>query len=514
MQHIICQRWIKGLFFSIFLIFYFLFFLQHINLTTADLGRHIKNGEVFFQQLRPIETNFYSYTMPEFPTINHHWGAGVIFYLFWKWFGFIGLSLIHALLYTLTFLVFFFIAKKKTSFYMALFVSLLVVPLIASRTEVRPEVFSYLFLGLYYLLLNRFIESKGKSKIIWLLPFLQLLWVNIHIFFFLGLVMVGIFFVDVLINKKDKKIIHKLGFLLIAVTITSLINPFGLSGALVPLTIFKEYGYRLAENQSVLFMQRFFGSLIYLHFELLFGIVILFAFSILFEKKLFHYFIGIILLTFFSVVAWKTVRSLPLFGFIFIPVASEFFYEYLNRLSLRTQEHITMCMSGAIVLILFLAVFLPHQYFSPFKTAIGLGLMPGVNNSAVFFKENRLQGPIFNNYDIGGYLIYHLYPQEKVFVDNRPEAYSVSFFKDEYIPMQENNDIWKRMDQHYNFNTIYFYRHDLTPWGQNFLIQRIQDPAWAAVYVDDFTIIFLKRNNQNNTIIQQKELPKELFNVI
>jgi len=59
----------------------------------------------------------------------------------------------------------------------------------------------------------------------------------------------------------------------------------------------------------------------------------------------------------------------------------------------------------------------------------------------IFFKENNLQGPIFNNYDIGGYLIFNLFPQEKVFVDNRPETYSSEFFQEDYIPMQEDYDI-------------------------------------------------------------------------
>jgi len=59
----------------------------------------------------------------------------------------------------------------------------------------------------------------------------------------------------------------------------------------------------------------------------------------------------------------------------------------------------------------------------------GFGLVQGNNQSAQFFIDNNIKGPLFNNYDIGGYLIYHFYPQEKVFTDNRPEAYSVSFFE-------------------------------------------------------------------------------------
>ncbi|MCA9399075.1 MAG: hypothetical protein KC618_04955, partial [Candidatus Omnitrophica bacterium] len=100
-----------------------------------------------------------------------------------------------------------------------------------------------------------------------------------------------------------------------------------------------------------------------------------------------------------------------------------------------------------------------------------------------------------------------------VFVDNRPEAYSTAFFQEQYIPMQEDEAVWKKFDQQYRFNVIYFYRLDLTPWAQPFLIRRLEDPLWAPVYVDDFTIILLKRNAGNEAVIRQLELPKSIFQV-
>jgi len=131
----------------------------------------------------------------------------------------------------------------------------------------------------------------------------------------------------------------------------------------------------------------------------------------------------------------------------------------------------------------------------------------------IFFKENNLQGPIFNNYDIGGYLIFNLFPQEKVFVDNRPEIYSSEFFQEDYIPMQENYDIWLTKSKEYGINTIIFYRHNAIPWGQQFLITRIDDVSWAPVFVDDRVIIFLKRNLLNKEVIQEYEIPRKIFSI-
>ena len=90
---------------KIFLVFYLTFFLlSKIDLTTSDLGRHIKNGEIILKEKRVFQTNYYSYTHPNFYSPNHHWGSGVVFFLIYKFFGFKGLSFF--LLNTRNFLVF------------------------------------------------------------------------------------------------------------------------------------------------------------------------------------------------------------------------------------------------------------------------------------------------------------------------------------------------------------------------------------------------------------------------
>ena len=140
--------------------------------------------------------------------------------------------------------------------------------------------------------------------------------------------------------------------------------------------------------------------------------------------------------------------------------------------------------------------------------------MPNVNASAEFFKQSGLKGPVFSNYDIGGYLIYHLGGREKVFVDNRQEAFPSDFFRKVYIPMQEDPAVWKDSQDKYKFNVIYFYRHDITPWGQSFLIERIRDPQWAPVFADDYTVIFARRGSMDQGIIDRYELPKSMFRVV
>ncbi|PSR01418.1 MAG: hypothetical protein BRD50_08870 [Bacteroidetes bacterium SW_11_45_7] len=77
--------------------------------------------------------------------------------------------------------------------------------------------------------------------------------------------------------------------------------------------------------------------------------------------------------------------------------------------------------------------------------------------------------------------------------------------------MQKNDQAWQRANKEFNFQTIFFYRHDATPYAQPFLIRRVQDPGWVPVYVDDYSIILLKDNERNQALIERFRLPKDMF---
>lgn len=494
------------------LVFIGLFFTQKIFFITADLGRHIRNGEFFLKEGFSISKNFYSYTEPNFPVVNHHWGAGVILFFLWKHFGFEGLTILNILIYLSTFLFFFKIAERQSSFGYAFFFSILSIPLFTSRTEIRPEGFSFLFMGLYYYLLYLFRENKISFKSLFIFVPLQLLWVNLHLFFIMGPFLIGIFWFESLINKGYRGLIKQYTILGIITLAVSFINPFALKGFLEPFMIMREYGYMLAENQSVIFMQRRFpDNPLYYHFEALFLLAIASFILVFLNKRRKEFIPRFLILLFFSALSWMMIRGIPLFGFFFIPVVSANVFEIMKDYPYKPKDlihHPAIIIPIIAILIIF---YLAKLHQSPLKKLKGFGLYPKVNLSAEFFKSNNIQGPIFNNYDIGSYLIYHLFPKRKVFVDNRPEAYSVSFFKEIYEPMQADEGKWAEIDEKYNFNCIYFYRHDITPHAQPFLIERIKDPKWAPVFVDSYTLILLKRNKRNEEIIRRYELPQSIF---
>lgn len=496
-------RLLKGVVFLGLVVFVGLYFLREINLVTADLGRHLKNGEVFVREGKVVGSNFYSYTQPEKKVINHHWLSGVVFYHLEDLLGFAGLSWQYAMGMMVSLFLFFQVGRKEGGFWPTVLVGVLVAPLLGSRVEIRPEIFSYVFLGLVFLAAEAF--WRGKLGGWWLLALVLLegLWVNLHLFFVLGWGVLGGYLVRSLVEKKKKKA-SWYGLGLVGVVGASFLNPFGARGLVEPFLIFRDFGYRLLENQSLVFLlKRFPGRILYWYFLVLGVFVVgVVGWRIVREDMKSWWFEALGAL--FGVLGGVVMlRLFTLAGLLVLA----FFPRFLRDLEKRYRSVLVFGVS--FVSLGFFG--LQSRDLSPVSAGFGVGLRQGVERSGEFFKENKLEGPIFNNYDIGGYLIYELYPDERVFVDNRPEAYSVSFLQDKYIKAQEKEEVWEELEKEYGFEAIYFYRYDLTPWAQPFLIRRVKDEEWVPVYVDGQVLILVRKDGKNQRVIEEKRIPEEAF---
>lgn len=126
-----------------------------------------------------------------------------------------------------------------------------------------------------------------------ILPLLEIFWVNLHIYFFLGPVLVGVFLFEAVILKiirsQAKSEVKKLILIFVITILSALVNPYGLKELFYPLNIFKNYGYRIVENQSILFLEKLnFYNPNFIIFKIAFLLFILsFIFVFIFNKKKF-----------------------------------------------------------------------------------------------------------------------------------------------------------------------------------------------------------------------------------
>jgi hypothetical protein len=460
-------------------IFFYIFslFFHPINSINQDLGRHLTLGKIIFQQRQIPKTNLFSYPQQNFPFINHHWLPELIFYFFSNTFTIQSLIYFKTLsmLVALGLLVYSVYRKHPNT--LTLWLSFLSLLIIARRTEVRPEIFSYLFTAIYLQLLI----FKNNSKLIWILPLLQVFWVNSHIYFFIGPALLFFFLINQQISGKQHKKLKKYLLLFLITTACCLINPNTVKGALYPLYVLQNYGYNIVENQSLFFMINYTNS-VYMPFFIL-SVFVWLVSAVLNCKKI--SFFKIIVPLFFIALTLRAIRSAPFWGIAFLPFTV---VNLSQSLSLDKKTAFNLNLAGMSLLI-------PVLIFSILLKIpdLGIGVNVKYKQGLDFLVKNNLSGPIFNNFDIGGYLIYRLHPHQQVFVDNRPEAFPEDFFQNTYIPMQKNPIKWQETNQQYNFQLVVFSKTDITPWAQNFLNWFPDNKkAWEKAYEDSFIVIWKK----------------------
>ena len=210
---------------KILLLFFVFSFLFKTDLSfDQDLGRHIELGEIISKTLQIPKTNLFSYTNPDFPFINTHWLFEVITYWFSQTIGLQPFLILKVII----FLISVWLIIKDIKSPLLLPIGFIFLHVLRERLELRPEIFSFLFTALTYYILEK------KQKLIWILPIIQLLWINTHIYFFIGLFLQIVF----LIYYRKKILV----LIFITSILVSLINPNGLTGFLYPLEVTKNYG--------------------------------------------------------------------------------------------------------------------------------------------------------------------------------------------------------------------------------------------------------------------------------
>ena len=492
----------------LFFVFSFLFRSDHSF--DQDLGRHIKLGEIISQTSQIPKTNLFSYTNPDFPFINTHWLFEVIAYWFNQTVGLQALLILKIMIFLISvWLIIKIVPKENNS--LLLPIGFIFLHVLRERLEFRPEIFSFLFTAATYYILEKYTRQTSSdrgtfvTKLIWSLPFIQLVWINTHIYFFVGLILQALFIIHM---SYDYLRLHLKGvklkilcIIFILSALVSLINPNGLTGLLYPLTVTNNYGYAIVENQTLFFLESIkFGDPNFLFVKIAWGIIVI-SLVITLIKRQFN--IKNILLSIFGFsLSLINVRSFPYLVFLSLPASLQ------NFGSIKTNNitKLIIIIIIAVILILESVNYLNGNYYksSDSQYQVGPKLSESAKSALDFVNMNDLPGPIFNNFDIGSYIIYRSYPRIKVFVDGRPEAYPKEFFPNVYIPIQADHAKFKQLEKQLGFQTIIFSHTDQTPWGSSFTSNIIKDPDWKLVFVDDFMVVFTKQK-----IITQKNL-KEL----
>jgi hypothetical protein len=179
----------------------------------------------------------------------------------------------------------------------------------------------------------------------------------------------------------------------------------------------------------------------------------------------------------------------------FFPVAFFFIFFYLLicRLKLKSIPVRTIIFSLLVFVFFFVSIsYFNIRYYTDSKW-FGAGLDNFVPVKEVaFLKKYHLEGPIFNDYVIGGYLLWDLYPDYKVFIDPRGGLYRNQVFPDymEFTTKRVTSEDMHRFTKKYPFKiAIIHYRHlDLI-----FSFLRAGD-EWRLLYFEKNAAILIHKS--------------------
>jgi tetratricopeptide (TPR) repeat protein len=432
---------IEFLKFPVFFIFFaFLVLCVSYNLNDADYFFHTKSGEYIVTHKNIPKEDIFSFSKAKSPWTNHEWFYQIVIYSLYKNWGIDGFFFLRTAVFCLAFLMLSIFALKTEwmfSFpliFYGLYVSF-------GRFTLRPDNFSFLF---FILFLLPFVFKK--KWLLFLLPLIQVFWVNIHGFFFLGPVVLFLYLLLGKIKNKETDIAfyNTVKIIFVLTLLACFLTPQPISTIKYPLKIlndiasgnqkiFYKYIQELQSPFSRFAANRFFFSLM------------LFAFVCLgFFKKLNLFYIGLaITLAIFSL---NSLRNM----YFFVPVAIVIFvdrYPYIKDFLMKNilkETGFKLLKIFFIILAISFSVSMLKQLKNIYRHGSALitqnqqiniesaflNIDPYENPKDMldFIEKHKLPERMFNTFNIGAHLIFNFFPQRKVFIDGRADFYGPDFF--------------------------------------------------------------------------------------
>ena len=464
------------------------------NVTDPDFWWHLRTGQLILQNHAAFHADPYSFTRFGQPWINHEWLSDVLIFSLYRMAGWGGLIVGFGAVTAAAFLLVFLRGAKhaSTALLATVWAAFAAVPLWGAR----PQMFSLLLISIFLLILER---SDDRPRLLWWLPPLLLLWVNLHAGYIAGLGLLLIFAAgDVLdlicgraAGKQTAQPCKIRALALAACLVVVPLNPYGWKMFSYPFETLHSSAMQnhIAEWFSPDFHQaQYWPALL-----LIMGVIAVLPFS---SRRLPSRDLLLLLTTMYM--GLHSQRHLAIFSLVAAPILTrlvggsgnehESAFESLRSersRSVRPRTFRRGFLNAAIVFALMIFAGLRVRQVIVRQPEAEAAHFPAA--AVAFLMTNHPAATLFNDYDWGGYFIWKLYPEYRVYIDGRADLYGDAF-----------------MDQ---FAADYDCRADcgqssLTAWGIRTVILPPRAPlaaalqasgSWRQAYTDSQAVILTKK---------------------
>jgi hypothetical protein len=447
-----------------------------------DTWMHIKLGQGILDTGRWPTGDIYSFTAHGVFRMAFEWGGEVLIALAYRLGGLRALDLLLILLTSAIVLLLYYYAHLRSGNSKAAFLGAAVaLPLAAMCFTVRPQLLGFIFLLITLICLERY--RQGHQSNLWVLPPLFLIWINTHGSFALGLFVFGAYWVSGLVGfswgglhaerwRQDQRIHLALVFLLSILVLP--INPYGGRLVVYPIDMafFQPVGVaNVQEWQSIPF--NFWQTKLML---VLFIAFILAVVALRLEYRLEE--LGLFLFAAFS--TFLHVRFLILFAILLAPVAASIFSRWVPPYEPQIDKY---ALNAALIVlaILGMAKYLPSEGTLQKNVAKEYPVQ-----ALEYLRHHPVPSPMFNEYGFGGYLLWAMGPEHKVFIDGRADLFEETGAFSDYMHIVDLKPDTLALLQSYDIRSCLVMRE--APLAT--VLAAL--PGWQRVYTDDLTALFVR----------------------
>jgi hypothetical protein len=495
-------------------------------ISNNDIWLHLTSGRLILERLSVPRVEEYTFTREGASLVDHEWLAQVIFTLFDAEWGPAGLHLLKTAVPVALISLLLVAAVRRARPPAPSGANPWVVPaatlataaaalMVATHLHLRPHLFTLLMAAVFVLILPRLSLPGGKDDApdpsaersrwiaVGLLAALQVLWVNLHGGFVIGIVLAGVPVLAALLSRlagRSPAAPNRQTLLLpLLLAAASLINPYGWKAyALVGRfgdPVFREF---IVEWQSP-FAGRFLFSPLFWIYVVWLGLAMAMAVGAF--RRGDHS--TALLVTLFGLLSVTSRRHVSLFAVVTAPDMARSLAATLSRLRAGAALRAGWIAPGAVLALAAGIAVAGVPWGAGAWRRPGFGIAGSVPAEAVeTMRLEGLQGRVFNTMAFGSYVTYAGWPGLRTFIDSRLEIFGGDFlrrFRDAGL-RKEAFDLLARETP---FDLV------LLSWQRQSIAGPLEamaaDPRWALIYWDDLALLYARRSPEREAMIRRRE---------
>jgi hypothetical protein len=484
------------------------------SLTVFDFWWYLASGQRILETRSVPTTDPFSYTAAGRPWVNHMWATQVLFTLMWERWGRLALIALKTVTVVATFwLVLSTMRTRGVHPLMASALTLLAAWTGAAFWHARPQMFTYLFVAMFAWLLRAGWEHRGRTFAV--VPALVAVWVNLHAGFvmaFLMIAIVGLGTALPLLLDGDRRragwrVVGLTSCLGLSAAAASLLNPFGARAILFPLEVVGSVPFM---TSTIEWFPPNFHHVAFRPLEMM--LLLLFPAFAWGRGRLSAADVGLVLV--FANLALTSVRHVPLFAIVAAPPLAAALHEtvascrrvdwslvrdavrrHLPSLAPALTAPSAPAVAATVLLVTAVSAHwaaMAQVPANPLRLDLDEGRYPG--KTMAFIRDNQLPPQLFSVYAWGGYELWRLYPQYRMFMDGRTHVYGADVLKD-FLDVVAVSPRWQAVLDKWQVQTILALRR--SPLTETLQAQG----GWRLVFTEREAAVFVRETDANRPLL-------------